>query len=78
MPTGAGGVHFPDGAVSADLRYAALVTHQKPPYTIALLERAVSAGIDNDGDKLDPVMPRWVLSQRDLHDVAYYVLTQLK
>lgn len=78
MPTGAGGVHFPDGAVSADLRHAALVTHQKPPYTLALLERAVSTGIDNDGDKLDPVMPRWVLSQRDLHDVAYYVLTQLK
>ena len=78
MPTGAGGVHFPDGAVSADLRHAALVTRQKPPYTIALLERAVSAGIDNDGDKLDPAMPRWALSQRNLHDVVYYVLTQLK
>jgi len=78
MPTGAGGVHFPDDAVSADLRHAALVTHQKPPYTLALLERAVSTGVDNDGDKLDPVMPRRVLSQRDLHDVAYYVLTQLK
>jgi len=77
-PTGAGGVHFPDGAVSADLRHAALVTAQKHPYTLASLERAISTGTDNEGKRLDPVMPHWRLSQRDLHDVAHYVLTQLK
>lgn len=76
--TGAGGVHFPDGAVSADLRHRALVTQQRHPYTQALLERAISTGIDNDGKPLDPVMPRWRLSTSDLHDVAWYVLTQLK
>ncbi len=70
---GAGGVHFPDGAVSADLRYRALVTEQRHPYTLALLERAISTGIDNDGKPLDPVMPRWRLNARDLHDVAWYV-----
>lgn len=75
---GAGGRRMPDGAVSADLRYSALVTNQSPPYTLALLERAISTGIDNQGKPLDPVMPRWKLSQRDLHDVAEYVLTQLK
>ncbi len=75
---GAGGVHFPDGATSADLRHNALVTQQRHPYTPALLERAISTGIDNDGKPLDPVMPRWRLSSRDLHDVALYVLTQLK
>lgn len=75
---GAGGVHFPDGAVSADLRHRALVTQQRHPYTLALLERAISTGVDNDGKPLDPVMPRWNLSPRDLHDVASYVLTQLK
>lgn len=75
---GAGGVHFPDGAVSADLRHRALVTQQNPPYSLALLERAISTGIDNKGQKLDRVMPRWKLSQRDLHDVSEYVLTQLK
>jgi mono/diheme cytochrome c family protein len=75
--TGAGGMHFPDGAVSADLRHKALVTDQKHPYTIATLQRAISTGIDNDGQKLDPVMPRWKLSGRDLHDVAEYVFTQL-
>ncbi len=75
---GAGGVHFPDGAVSADLRHNALVTAQHPPYTLALLERAISKGVDNQGKPLDPVMPRWKLSSRDLHDVAEYVLTRLR
>jgi cytochrome c oxidase subunit II len=74
---GAGGVHLPGGAVSADLRHSALVSGPHP-YTQALLERAISTGIDNDGESLNPVMPRWRLSQTDLHDVAAYVYTQLK
>jgi len=78
LADGSGGVHLPGGAVSADLRYKALVTEQKPPYTLALLERAISTGIDNTGQRLNSVMPRWKLSKRDLHDVAYYVLTKLK
>ena len=68
----------PGGAVSADLRHAALVSGQKHPYTVALLERAIATGIDNDGQKLNRVMPRWKLSARDLNDVATYVFTQLK
>lgn len=48
------------------------------PYTLDTVKRAISSGIDNDGDKLNPIMPRWKLSKRDLHDVAYYVLTELK
>ena len=72
---GSGGKRLAGGAVSADLRYPALVTHQQPPYTLATLERAIATGIDNKGKPLDPVMPRWKLSQRDLHDVAEYVLT---
>jgi len=75
---GSGGKHLTGGAVSADLRHHALVTEQPHPYNLALLERAISTGVDNDGHKLDPAMPRWRLSRRDLHDVAEYVLTQLK
>ncbi len=75
---GSGGVHLPGGAVSADLRHHALVTEQKPPYTIPLLERAISKGIDNTGQRLNAVMPRWRMSQSDLDAVAKYVLTQLK
>jgi mono/diheme cytochrome c family protein len=74
---GSGGVHFPDGAVSADLRHGAL-TQGDHPYTIALLQRAISKGIDNEGKPLDRVMPRWRMSQHDLRDVATYVFTQLK
>ncbi|HEY9086455.1 MAG TPA: c-type cytochrome [Candidatus Tyrphobacter sp.] len=74
---GAGGMRFPDGATSADLRRAALSAGAHP-YTLALLERAISTGIDNTGKPLDRVMPRWRLSQRDLHDVAEFVLTQFK
>ncbi len=72
---GSGGMHLPGGALSADLRRTALVTQMKHPYNLALLERAISTGIDNDGHPLDPVMPRWRLSPRDLHDVSLYVLT---
>ena len=75
---GSGGVHLPGGAVSADLRYKAMVTDQKQPYTLALTQRAIATGIDDNGQPLNPVMPRWKLSQRDLKDVAYYVMTKLK
>jgi cytochrome c553 len=75
---GSGGVHLPGGAVSADLRYKALVTDQKRPYTLALLERALSTGIDNEGQQLNRIMPHWKLSKSNRHDVANYVLTQLK
>ena len=72
---GAGGLHIADHAVSADLRHNALVTTQKPPYNLKLLERAISTGTDNTGEPLNRVMPRWKMSSRDLHDVAAYVLT---
>jgi len=51
---GSGGKHLPGGAVSADLRHAALVTAQKTPYTLPLLERAISTGVDNQGQALKP------------------------
>lgn len=71
---GSGGVHLPGGAVSADLRRTALSagTH---PYTLRLLERAISLGIDNEGKPLNRVMPRWTMTPRDLHDVALFVQT---
>lgn len=75
---GSGGVHLPDGAISADLRHKALVTDQHPAYTVTLLERAISTGVDNQGEKLNTVMPRWRMSKTDLHDVALYVYNDLK
>lgn len=78
LANGSGGMHLPGGAVSADLRRDALTRGQKHPYTTALLERAISSGIDNDGQQLSAVMPRWKMSQTDLRDVAKYVYDKLK
>ncbi len=75
---GSGGMRLPNAVVSADLRHRALVVEQKHPYTLPLLERAIATGVDNEGQKLNPMMPRWKLSQQDLHDVAQYVLQKLK
>jgi len=47
------------------------------PWSIADFERAIAHGVDNTGMALSPVMPRWQMSKRDLHDIALYVLTQL-
>lgn len=77
-PDGSGGIHLPEGAVSADLRHRALVNDQKHPYTIVSLERAISTGVDNEGETLNPIMPRWRMSNTDLRDVATYVYEKLK
>jgi len=74
---GSGGRHLLGGAISADLRHSALVLAQTHPYTLALLERAISTGVDDEGQQLNPVMPRWRLSKQYLHDVALYVLIGL-
>jgi mono/diheme cytochrome c family protein len=74
---GAGGMHLPGGATSADLRHSALVSGQRVPYTLTLIERAISSGVNNQGHYLNPIMPRWRLTTQDLHDVASYVLNGL-
>lgn len=86
-PDGAGGVELADGAISAKLGARAHMLDQMgsgatmdkkvTPWTPALMERTIADGIDNEGQSLSPVMPRWKMSKRDLHDIAMYVLTQL-
>lgn len=48
---------------------------QRPPYTEELLARALRSGIDSSGKALDPVMPRYALSQDDLRAVLAYLAT---
>ncbi len=86
-PNGAGGVQLADGAVSAKLGSDAHMLDNMSsmssmkgktiPWTIPLFERAISTGVDNNGERLNPVMPRWVMSKRDLHDIALYVSSQI-
>jgi len=87
-PNGAGNVLLADGATSAHLgpnahmtdNMGSMSTMKSPmkPWTLALFERAIAAGVDENGEQLSPVMPRWRMSKRDLHDISLYVLTQIR
>ena len=46
-----------------------------PPYTADTLKRAITQGLDEEGMSLDPFMPRWVMSDRDLGDLVSYIQT---
>lgn len=45
----------------------------RPAYTDKTLAQALRAGIDPGGRKLDPIMPRYQLSGRDLQIIVYYL-----
>jgi len=42
-------------------------------YTDDALRRAISRGIDPAGERLDEVMPRWEMSERDWRDLLAYL-----
>jgi hypothetical protein len=44
-----------------------------PPYTPALLKRAITMGTDPAKQKLNPVMPRYRLTMRDADDLVAYL-----
>ena len=46
---------------------------QHPPYTERGLELAITRGTDPAGNKLLPVMPRYVMSREDLADLVSYL-----
>ena len=46
-----------------------------PTYTDALLQRAVTTGIDPDGEALETWMPRWQLGDEDWSDLLAYLKT---
>src|SRR6266853_832422 len=45
----------------------------RPPYTEALLGRAIKMGLDCAGNLLNPAMPRYRLSSQDLADLLAYL-----
>jgi len=45
----------------------------RPPYTEKTLARAIRAGIDSSGRKLNPLMPHFQLSERDLAALTAYL-----
>lgn len=50
-------------------------TMEHPPYTDALIKRAITQGIDPAGEALDWTMPRWQMGEADLSDVLAYLKT---
>ena len=54
---------------------AQLGSRLRPPYTEALLGRAIRGGLDSAGKPLDLLMPRYALSDDDLKAVSAYLAT---
>lgn len=46
---------------------------EHPPYDEASFKRAVTQSVDPGGDTLDPLMPRWQMSDQDLTDLIAYL-----
>jgi len=67
-------------AIPADIRYESLISGKYDPsgeagtpYTDELIIRAIRQGIDPDGKPLDPGMPRWQMTDKDVRDVIEYL-----
>lgn len=72
------------GAIPSDIRYEALTkeehregekAREHPPYTDALIKRAITQGVDPAGNSLDWTMPRWRMAEEDLADLLAYLRT---
>ncbi len=46
-----------------------------PPYTDALIQRAITQGLDPAGEPLDWTMPRWQMADQGLNDLLAYPKT---
>jgi cytochrome c oxidase subunit 2 len=69
---GRGGVYpMMCGVVTPDVRYSTLTEHGM---TRADVERAITEGVDEDGEALNYCMPRWDLDGRDLSDLLSYLM----
>lgn len=82
---GRGGVPVMMGtAIPTDIRYKALTGKEKHAhgekekehhYTDVLIKRAITQGLEADGELLDWTMPRWQMSEADLNALIEYLKT---
>lgn len=59
-----------------DIRYSALTgdhEHGGAPWTDSDIMRAVTQGVEPDGQRLDPLMPRWDLTAREFEALLDYL-----
>lgn len=78
---GRGGVVVMMGRLEApNITYEALTSEvadgdDHRPYTDELIQRAITEGLEPDGERLSDNMPRWQMSSRDLDDLIAYLKT---
>lgn len=81
---GRGGVPVMMGEeIPSDITYEALTSEhgeaeheeEHPPYTDETIKISIRDGINPLGEPLDPTMPRWQMSDRDLDDLLDYLKT---
>ncbi len=81
-PDGRGGRHVMHMTVmnAPDIRWSTLTEAEHggegmdhPPYDVETFKRAVTQGVEPDGNRLDPAMPRWRMSDQDLNDLIEYL-----
>lgn len=60
-------------AIAGPLLFAAEPQRQRPAYTQATLARALRSGVDAAGRMLDPLMPRYPLSDNDIEALSAYL-----
>jgi cytochrome c oxidase subunit 2 len=46
---------------------------EHPPFTVETFKRAVTEGVEPDGELLDEAMPRWNMSDQDLEDLIAFL-----
>lgn len=69
--TGEGGIYpMMCNVKTPDIRYTSLVASG---YNDTTITRAITLGIDESGEQLDPCMPRWQMSLMDLKDLISYL-----
>jgi len=63
-----------------DIRYSVLTSgmvhdgEKEPPYTSdEQIKRAITEGINQEGEELDLCMPRWNMTEEDLNDLLEYL-----
>ncbi|MGQ9626654.1 MAG: c-type cytochrome [Anaerolineae bacterium] len=67
--------------VAPDIRYKTLTSREHAeeekhkPYTDEDIKRAITRGVEPDGEMLDWPMPRWTMSEEDLNDLLEFLKT---
>jgi|Deesub1362B_J571_1020462.scaffolds.fasta_scaffold00025_1 cytochrome c oxidase subunit 2 len=69
---GKGGIYpMMCGVKTPDIRYSTLT--EEHGMTEEDIKKAITQGVDDEGEELDYCMPRWQMSEKDLNDVIEYL-----